>query len=128
MLGAYLLDEVIDQQRDIFFSILEIWDVNRYDIEAVVEVLAEVALAVQRPAAEAVAVEADFHEHFGAMAAQIVAPIASGALYDLIGMRNVFFLFGCVFVVFSFVTMFFVKHGDAKILAKKGLEALDIDD
>ena len=31
------------------------------------------------------------------MSAQIVAPILSGALYDLIGMRNVFFLFGCIF-------------------------------
>ena len=63
------------------------------------------------------------------MSAQIVAPIVSGALYDLIGMRNVFFLFGCAFVVFSFVTMFFVKHGDAKVLEKKGaLEHLDIDD
>ena len=43
LLGANLLDKVIDQQRDIFFSILEIRDVNRYDIEAVLEVLAEVA-------------------------------------------------------------------------------------
>ena len=43
------------------------------------------------------------------MAAQIVAPILSGLLYDLFGMRNVFFLFGTVFVVFSFVTMFFVN-------------------
>ena len=63
------------------------------------------------------------------MSAQIVAPILSGALYDLIGMRSVFFLFGCVFVVFSFVTMFFVKHGDAKIIDKKSaLERLGVDD
>ena len=63
------------------------------------------------------------------MSAQIVAPILSGALYDLIGMRKVFFLFGCAFVVFSFVTMFFVKHGDAKIIEKKSaLEHLDIDE
>ncbi len=63
------------------------------------------------------------------MSAQIVALFAPGALYDLIGMRQVFFLFGCVFVVFSFITMFFVKHGDAKILEKKSaLEHLDIDD
>ena len=63
------------------------------------------------------------------MSAQIVAPIVSGALYDLIGMRKVFFLFGCIFVVFSFVTMFFVKHGDSKILEKKSaLEHLDVDD
>ena len=63
------------------------------------------------------------------MSAQIVAPILSGALYDLIGMRKVFFLFGCIFVLFSFVTMFFVKHGDAKVIEKKSaLEHLDIDD
>ena len=63
------------------------------------------------------------------MSAQIVAPIVSGALYDLIGMRKVFFLFGCVFVVFSFVTMFFVKHGDAKVIEKKSaLEHLGVDD
>ncbi|MBQ1233360.1 MAG: MFS transporter [Clostridia bacterium] len=63
------------------------------------------------------------------MSAQIVAPILSGALYDLIGMRKVFFLFGCIFVVFSFVTMFFVKHGDSKIIEKKSaLEHLGVDD
>lgn len=63
------------------------------------------------------------------MSAQIVAPILSGLLYDLIGMRKVFFLFGCVFVLFSFVTMFFVKHGDSKILEKKSaLEHLDVDE
>ena len=48
------------------------------------------------------------------MSAQIVAPILSGILYDLIGMRYVFFAFGTLFVVLSFVTMFFVRHGDAR--------------
>ena len=62
------------------------------------------------------------------MSAQIVAPILSGFLYDLIGMRYVFFAFGKIFVVFSFVTMFFVKHGDAKVIEKKDLlEQLDVD-
>ena len=62
------------------------------------------------------------------MSAQIVAPILSGVLYDLIGMRYVFFAFGTLFVAFSFITMFFVRHGDAKILEKKSaLEHLDID-
>lgn len=62
------------------------------------------------------------------MAAQIVAPILSGFLYDLIGMRTVFFLFGAIFVMFSFVTMFFVKHGDSKPIEKKDLlEQLDVD-
>ena len=63
------------------------------------------------------------------MAAQIVAPILSGLLYDLIGMRKVFFLFGSAFVVFSFITMFFVKHGDSKPLEKASvLENLDAGD
>ena len=63
------------------------------------------------------------------MAAQIVAPILSGFLYDLVGMRNVFFLFGAAFVVFSFVTMLFVRHGDSKPAEKASvLENLDIGD
>ena len=63
------------------------------------------------------------------MAAQIVAPILSGLLYDAFGMRLIFFAFGTIFVALSFVTMFFVKHGDAKPIAKaSALEALDVDD
>jgi len=63
------------------------------------------------------------------MSAQIVAPILSGLLYDLIDMRYVFFAFGTLFVALSFVTMFFVRHGDAKPIEKKSvLEALDVDD
>ena len=58
------------------------------------------------------------------MAAQIVAPILSGILYDAFGMRAMFFSFGTVFVVFSFITMFFVKHGDAKAEKQDALEAL----
>ncbi len=62
------------------------------------------------------------------MAAQIVAPILSGILYDLLGMRYTFFTFGTVFVLFSFVTMFFVKHGDSIPDDKKSvLEHLDVD-
>ena len=58
------------------------------------------------------------------MAAQIVAPILSGILYDEFGMRAMFFSFGTVFVVFSFITMFFVKHGDAKAEKQDALSAL----
>ena len=62
------------------------------------------------------------------MAAQVFAPIFSGLLYDLFGMRYVFFTFGTVFVVFSFITMLFVKHGDAEIIEKKSvLEHFDVD-
>ena len=52
------------------------------------------------------------------MSAQIVAPILSGFLYDAFGMKYTFFLFGTAFVVFSFITMFFVKHGDSKPVAQ----------
>ena len=62
------------------------------------------------------------------MSAQIVAPILSGLLYDLIGMRHVFFTFGAIFVYLAFITMFFVRHGDAKILEKKDLlSQMDVD-
>ena len=56
------------------------------------------------------------------MAAQIVAPILSGFLYDLFTMRVMFFAFGTIFVALSFVTMFFVKHGDAKPTAQSVVE------
>ena len=66
------------------------------------------------------------------MAAQIVAPILSGAIYklaghivggdDIEGMRYTFFIFGAIFVAMSFVTMFFVKHGDAKPTAQSVVE------
>lgn len=66
------------------------------------------------------------------MAAQIVAPILSGILYDIFGMRTVFFVFGAFFVVLSFITMLFVKHGEPESLNKTRkesmLEHLDIDD
>ncbi len=63
------------------------------------------------------------------MAAQIVAPILSGFLYDKLGMQYTFFIFGTVFVAFSFVTMLFVKHGDSKPLARQSaLEHLDVED
>ena len=61
------------------------------------------------------------------MAAQTVTPMFSGFLMDQMGM-TVLFPYATVFVALAFVTMFFVRHGDAKVTAKKGLEALDIDD
>jgi len=63
------------------------------------------------------------------MAAQIVAPIFSGFLYDWLGMRFVFFGFGAFFVFCSFCTMLFVRHGDAKILENKSiLERMNVED
>ena len=61
------------------------------------------------------------------MSAQIVTPMLSGVLMDKMGM-TVLFPYAAVFVALAFVTMMLVRHGDAKIVAKKGLEALDIDD
>ncbi len=59
------------------------------------------------------------------MSAQIIAPILSGALYDMFSMRIMFFAFGTVFVVLSFITMFFVKHGDSKPEAE--IPEIDLD-
>ena len=61
------------------------------------------------------------------MAAQIATPMLSGFLMDSIA-ETVLFPYAAIFVALAFVTMFFVKHGDAKVVAKKGLEALDIED
>ncbi|MBE6732146.1 MAG: SLC45 family MFS transporter, partial [Ruminococcaceae bacterium] len=61
------------------------------------------------------------------MAAQIATPMLSGMLMDAFGM-TILFPYAAIFAALAFVTMFFVKHGDSKVSAKKGLEALDIDD
>jgi hypothetical protein len=61
------------------------------------------------------------------MAAQTVTPILSGKLFDAISME-VMFPYATVFVVLSFVTMLFVKHGDSKrITSASKLEMLDVD-
>lgn len=61
------------------------------------------------------------------MSAQIITPMISGILMDKMGM-TVLFPYAAVFVALAFVTMSLVKHGDAKVFVKKGLEALDIED
>ena len=61
------------------------------------------------------------------MAAQIVTPVLSGALMDITGKMTILFPYAAIFAGLAFVTMFFVRHGDAKPEAKKGLEALDND-
>lgn len=61
------------------------------------------------------------------MAAQILTPILSGILMDELG-RKVLFPYATLFVAAAFVTMFFVRHGDAKVIEqKKGLESFDVD-
>ena len=61
------------------------------------------------------------------MAAQIATPMLSGMLMDRMGM-TVLFPYAAIFAGLAFVTMFMVRHGDAKPEAKKGLEALDTED
>ena len=61
------------------------------------------------------------------MAAQIMTPIVAGFLLNSISYKTLF-PYAAIFAAASFVTMGFVKHGDHKVEAKKGLEAFDIDD
>ena len=58
------------------------------------------------------------------MAAQVVTPILAGTLMRTVSYK-VLFPYAALFVAFSGVTMLFVKHGDAKAEAKKGLEAFE---
>ena len=58
------------------------------------------------------------------MAAQVVTPIFAGTLMRQINYR-VLFPYAALFVALSFVTMLFVKHGDAKVEAKRGLDAFE---
>ncbi len=62
------------------------------------------------------------------MSAQVVTPILSGLIMDLVGNMHPLFPYASVCVALAFITMFFVKHGDSKPESKKGLEALDTDD
>ena len=61
------------------------------------------------------------------MLAQIITPILSGNLLTYVG-YNSLFVYSALFVGLAFVTMLFVRHGDNKITAKRGLEAFDVED
>lgn len=61
------------------------------------------------------------------MAAQTVTPMISGFFMDQFGMTTLF-PYAAVFAALAFATMLFVMHGDNKPVAKKGLEALDVED
>ena len=61
------------------------------------------------------------------MTAQIMTPIVAGWLLENVDYKTLF-PYAAIFVFLSFITMGFVKHGDNKVEAKKGLEAFDIDD
>ena len=61
------------------------------------------------------------------MAAQVVTPIAAGALISAVGYR-VLFPYAACFAALAFVTMCFVRHGDVKAAGKRGLDAFgDMD-
>ena len=61
------------------------------------------------------------------MSAQIMTPIVAGWLLEHVDYKTLF-PYAAIFVFASFVTMGFVKHGDNKVEAKKGLDAFDVDD
>ena len=61
------------------------------------------------------------------MSAQIITPIVAGWLLRNVSYRALF-PYAAVFVFASFLTMGFVRHGDNKVPAKKGLEAFDVED
>ncbi len=58
------------------------------------------------------------------MSAQIVTPILAGTLMRQVSYK-VLFPYAALFVALSFVTMLFVRHGDAKVEGKRGLEAFE---
>lgn len=61
------------------------------------------------------------------MSAQIATPIVAGWLLENVDYKTLF-PYAAIFVFASFITMSFVKHGDNKIEAKRGLEAFDVED
>jgi MFS family permease len=58
------------------------------------------------------------------MSAQILTPIISGALMDVIDMK-VLFPYSALFCALAFTTMFFVKHGDSKMEKKDAKQMLE---
>ncbi|MBR1867082.1 MAG: MFS transporter [Clostridia bacterium] len=63
------------------------------------------------------------------MAAQIVTPILSGFIMDMVGSMSPLFYYSTIFAALAILTMAFVRHGDSKPEAKKSvLEELDVGD
>lgn len=62
------------------------------------------------------------------MLAQVITPLVAGTLMKSISYQ-ILFPYAAFFVALSFLTMCFVRHGDSKAVAKKGLSAFeDMDD
>ncbi len=62
------------------------------------------------------------------MAAQIITPILSGALFSLLGSYNILFPYAVFFTALALVTMLFVRHGDNRPEVSGALEAFDVED
>ena len=58
------------------------------------------------------------------MAAQVVTPVLAGTLMRHVSYR-ILFPYAALFVALSFLTMCFVRHGDSKAEAKRGLDAFE---
>jgi len=58
------------------------------------------------------------------MAAQVITPVLAGTLMKHISYQ-ILFPYAALFTALSFVTMLFVKHGDAKTEPPKGLDAFE---
>ena len=56
------------------------------------------------------------------MSAQIITPILSGAIMDMVGNMLPLFYYSTIFASLAFVTMIFVKHGDSKKVLKEEKE------
>lgn len=61
------------------------------------------------------------------MSAQVLTPVISGALLEHVGYWTLF-PYALVMMLCAFLTMSQVRHGDSKPEAKKGLDALDMED
>lgn len=62
------------------------------------------------------------------MLAQVITPVLVGSLMKIVGYQ-ILFPYAAFFVAMSFFTMCFVRHGDSRAEAKKGLAAFeDMDD
>ncbi len=61
------------------------------------------------------------------MSAQIATPVIAGFLLRNISYKALF-PYAAIFAAASCVTMGFVRHGDNKVAARKGLEAFDMED
>ena len=58
------------------------------------------------------------------MAAQVITPVLSGWLLKNVGYATLF-PYAAFFTACSFATMCFVRHGDSRVISKRGLEAFE---